>query len=221
VTEVTDCQACAQTARGLTCGVYFCAHGLTRRVGERVLFSDLSLTVNRGEVVVVQAPSGAGKTLLLRLLAWLDPADAGSVELEGVSPPRMGVPTWRSRVVYVGQRPAPLRGCALDFLREVQGFASHRRGRDAVEIAQGWGMAKENWQQPFAKLSGGEQQRLLLAMALSQEPDVLLLDEPTSALDAAVVDTVERTLRGCTAVWVTHDAEQARRVGTRVMELSP
>ncbi|OGR11113.1 MAG: hypothetical protein A2341_21875 [Deltaproteobacteria bacterium RIFOXYB12_FULL_58_9] len=82
-------------------------------------------------------------------------------------------------------------------------------------------MAKENWQQPFAKLSGGEQQRLLLAMALSQEPDVLLLDEPTSALDAAVVDTVERTLRGCTAVWVTHDAEQARRVGTRVMELSP
>jgi ABC-type iron transport system FetAB ATPase subunit len=199
------------------------ANKLTRRINGRILFRDLSFTVDRGDTLVVHAPSGAGKTLLLRLLAWLDPPDDGGVTLEGRTPVEWGVPSWRAHVTYVAQRPPRVIGTAATWLAAVAELAVQRARStsDAREHAATWGLPASIWEQPFAELSGGEQQRLALAVALSREPDVLLLDEPTSALDVDVARRVEASLRGRTLVWVTHDATQTGRVGGRVLELAP
>jgi len=199
------------------------AENLTRTVNGRTLFRDLSFTVERGETLVVRAPSGAGKTLLLRLLAWLDPLEDGGVTLAGKTPVEWGVPVWRSRVTYVAQRPPKMNDTAAAWLTAVTELASQRdrNTSDAHAHAASWGLPAQAWGQPFSELSGGEQQRVAMAIALSREPDVLLLDEPTSALDLDVAKRVEASLRGRTLVWVTHDAVQAERIGGRVLELVP
>ncbi len=199
------------------------AHDLTRRVNGRTLFADLSFALEDGESLLVRAPSGAGKTLLLRLLAWLDAPDRGAVRLRGRTPEEWGVPAFRARVTYVAQRPPRITGTAEDWLAAVAGLTG-QRGRtpgDARAYGEAWGLADDVWRQSFAELSGGEQQRVALAVALSREPEVLLLDEPTSALDLDVAVRVEESLGGRTRVWVTHDDAQAERVGGRIVELSP
>ena len=82
------------------------ARGLTRRVGDRVLFGGLDLSVRAGAALRVTGASGSGKTSLLRVLAWLDAPDTGTLTLDGRSPSAWGAPVWRSRVALVAQEPA-------------------------------------------------------------------------------------------------------------------
>jgi ABC-type iron transport system FetAB ATPase subunit len=199
------------------------AEKLARQIGERTLFRDLSLSLDAGETVVIRAPSGAGKTLLLRSLAWLDPPAAGRLTLDGRTPVEWGAPEWRARVTYVAQRPPKLTGTAAEWLAAVAEIKSQcaRSASDPRAHTEEWGLAPGVWEQPFGELSGGEQQRVALAVALSRQPQVLLLDEPTSALDLDVARRVEATLAGRAKIWVTHDAAQTERIGGRVMELAP
>ncbi len=185
------------------------------------MFEDFSLTLDAGESVVIEAPSGAGKTLLLRLLAWLEPPDQGMVRLDGRTPSEWGVPEWRSRVTYVAQRPSVLNGTPAEHAAHVARLVAQRsRGaRDPIEIGLRWDLPAAVWSRPWARLSGGEQQRAALAISLSRQPDVLLLDEPTSALDADAAGKVEQDLRGRQLIWVTHDATQAKRVADRAVGL--
>ncbi len=191
------------------------ARGLTRRVGDRVLFAGLDLEVGPGLACRVAGPSGSGKTQLLRCLARLSPLDEGTVTLGGRTSEAWGAPAWRAEVCYVAQRPPSLAGTAAEQVARVAGLAA-QRGREAedpVPIAERWGLPASAWRQPWTELSGGEQQRAWLALVLSRRPAVLLLDEPTSALDPEATVAVERTLAGRAVVWVTHDAAQAERVG--------
>jgi ABC-type iron transport system FetAB ATPase subunit len=145
------------------------------------------------------------------------------VILDGRTPETWGVPVFRSRVTYVAQRPPQLAGTAAAWLAAVSELTA-QRGRqtsDARIHGEAWGLPASAWDQPFSELSGGEQQRVAMAIALSREPDVLLLDEPTSALDLEVAKRVESSLRGRTLLWVTHDDPQTERVGGRVLELVP
>ena len=185
------------------------------------MFEDYSLVLDAGESVALKAPSGAGKTVLLRLLAWLDPPDQGTVRLDGRSPGEWGVPAWRARVAYVAQRPAVLNGTPAEHAAQVGRFAAQqsRTEGDPIDIAARWGLPAEVWSRPWARLSGGEQQRAALAIVLSRRPEVLLLDEPTSALDDESAAVVEEDLRGRQFIWVTHDASQAKRVAERVIGL--
>jgi len=199
---------------------HFAAEGLGRAVGDRVLFHGLSFELAQGETLAVLAPSGSGKTLLLRLLAGLDPLPAGSVRLDGRPQEEWPMPAWRSRVVYCPQTPPSLPGSPADFAAEMAGWAARkeRPPGDAGALAREWGVAGV-WDEPWRKLSGGEAQRAALAIAVASRPDVLLLDEPTSALDEAARDQVEERLAGTTSLWVTHDEAQAERVSGRRLRL--
>ncbi|KAJ2800357.1 hypothetical protein H4R21_003208 [Coemansia helicoidea] len=189
------------------------------------LFYDVGFELHEGEVLVVRGPSGVGKTTLLRCIAQLTPHEAGICVLGGAggpqSPADMGVPQWRADVMYVPQRPAQMPGSPLDLVEHVNSFAVQRARHhyDPIEIAEDWGVSSDLWDKKWAELSGGEQQRIALAIALSCEPRVLLLDEPTSALDPQTTLLVEEVLAARTCIWITHDDAQEARVATRSLTL--
>ncbi len=199
------------------------ARNLTRAVEGRTLFSDLAFSLAEGQTLVVSGRSGTGKTQLLRLLAWLDPPGAAELSLEGRSVRELGAVLWRSRVTLVPQAVPTYPGVPRELATRVATFASQRgrAARDPVVCAARWDLDEATWDQPWSRLSGGEKQRLALALAWSRRPEVLLLDEPTSALDPEAVAAVEADLADCTVVWVTHDKAQAERVGDAFLELSP
>lgn len=172
----------------------------------------VSFDLQDGECVALQGPSGAGKTLLLRSIADLDPNE-GRVKLDGTLREAMPAPVWRKRVTYLATEP----GWWSDTVQE---HFSH--WIDALPLVERLGLPPSCGPWPIQRLSTGEKQRLGLARALMLRSRVLLLDEPTSALDAAstaVVESLiaERILNGTSVMWSTHDNAQARRVGSRVL----
>lgn len=172
--------------------------------------ADLDLAA--GEIVAIRGPSGSGKSLLLRALADLDPAE-GSVTLDGTPREAIPAPDWRRRVAYV---PAE-SGWWSDRVR-----AHFADGADLV-AALGLDPAALEWE--VRRLSTGERQRLAIARALALKPKVWLLDEPTGALDAEAAARVESLLRqgrdeGAAILVVTHDAAQARRLADRTLYMN-
>ncbi|KAJ2780473.1 hypothetical protein GGI15_003530 [Coemansia interrupta] len=192
------------------------------------LFYDVNFDLHENEVLVVRGPSGVGKTTILRCIAQLTPHEAGvcSLATKGDvfrTPLQLGTPVWRADVMYVPQRPAQLAGTPLDFVDMVNSFKvqAEREHYDPIEIAEDWGIAPELWDKKWPELSGGEQQRMALAVALSCDPKVLLLDEPTSALDPQSTAMVEDTLAQRTCIWITHDDLQAKRIASRTLTIRP
>jgi putative ABC transport system ATP-binding protein len=174
-----------------------------------------SFALSMGECIAIRGPSGAGKTLLLRAIADLDP-NAGSVTLEGRDRATIPGPQWRRLVGYVPAEP----GWWAETVGEH--FADWAT---AVDVLKDLGFPDETKTWPISRLSTGERLRLALVRAVIVQPKVLLLDEPTAALDAVSVAAVEsliasRMRAGLAVLWVTHDPAQAGRIADRrfVME---
>src|SRR5271167_411346 len=198
---------------------------LGRSVGDVAIVSDISLDVQRAKLLGIVGASGSGKSSFLRLLNRLDEPTSGTVFLEGQDyrqfPPR----TLRRRVGMVTQRPFLFPGNVASNLR----FGPQQRGEtlsdsevsELLERVGLFGFAARD----VINLSGGEQQRVSLARALANRPEILLLDEPTSALDDQAKTGIEELVRtlvdgnGYTFVLVTHDRGQARRLCDRVAVL--
>lgn len=168
-------------------------------------------------------PSGGGKSTTLRLLNRLIDADAGRVVYDGRDVREREVLGLRREVCLVPQIPALVEGTVADNVAYGPRLAGHSfDARSPLELA---GLDASFAGRDAAKLSVGEQQRVMLARALALEPRVLLLDEPTSALDAGARTAVEETLRALRArtavsiVLVTHDIEQARRMAEYVVRI--
>ncbi|MCB9780340.1 MAG: ATP-binding cassette domain-containing protein [Alphaproteobacteria bacterium] len=195
------------------------ATDLCRRVEGRVLFEGLALAVEEGEALRIAGPSGCGKTSLLRLLGWLDRPDAGEVLLSGRTARDWGGPAFRARVAFVAQQPARLPGTPADTVAWLRGIHHARVEEDPVALAEGLGLPAARWDQPWTQLSGGEAQRVALALALCRRPEVLVLDEVTSALDPEAAAAVVQALRGRTVVLASHDARVAEALGAREVAL--
>ena len=191
------------------------------RAGKLVL-RDLSTRLPVGASSIV-GPSGSGKSTLLRLLNRLADPEEGRVVYEGKDVRELDPLALRREVCLVPQLPALIEGTVHDNVAYGPRLAGHSfDARSCLELA---GLDPAFEERDAAKLSVGEQQRVMLARALALDPRVLLLDEPTSALDRTARDAVEATLQGLRArtaistVVVTHDMEQARRLAGYVVRI--
>ena len=179
--------------------------GLRTKAGGPVAFS-----LQGGQVVAVRGPSGSGKSLMLRAIADLDPAD-GTVTLGGTERAQIAATEWRRRVAFV---PAET-GWWAD--RVGDHVADGAASKPLIE-ALGVDPAALDWEVRW--LSTGERQRLGIARALALEPEVWLFDEPTAALDGEAAGLVEQVIaqgrrRGAAILMVTHDPGQAERMADR------
>lgn len=195
--------------------------------GRQWLLEDVSLEIGPGERLAVVGASGSGKTLLLRALALLDPFDRGEVRWRDRPVRRDEIPAFRRQAVYLHQRPALLEETVEAALRRPFSLRSHRAGRFDRDRVLHW-LREFDRDDSFLKkrvpdLSGGEIQITALLRAIQLDPALLLLDEPTAALDSRTTSTTEQLLDrwveesadARALVWVSHDAEQARRVARR------
>ncbi len=194
--------------------------GLDR--GGKTVLDSLDAGIPPGATAIV-GPSGAGKSTLLRLLNRLADPDRGEVSYRG-RPLRSYEPlALRREVSLVPQLPALLAGTVESNLRYAAELAGEEL--DAERTLGLAGLDPSFAERDVARLSVGEQQRAMLARALAQRPRVLLLDEPTSALDHAARDRIEATLAELrreleiSIVFVSHDPEQARRLGDWVVRI--
>jgi ABC-type multidrug transport system ATPase subunit len=177
---------------------------------QRLHVGPVDLQVAAGECVAIQGRSGSGKTVLLRMVADLDP-HAGECRLAGQPCSHLPAPAWRRSVTYV----------AADSGWWAEGIAEHFPDPQPVRaLLPRVGLPEEALGWPVARLSTGERQRMALLRALTAGNRALLLDEPTSGLDAESRDRVEALLRermaaGCAILLVTHDPELAARLARR------
>jgi putative ABC transport system ATP-binding protein len=179
---------------------------------------DLSLAIEHGSTAVL-GPSGSGKSTLLRLLNRLADPEEGRVRFHGDDVRELDPLELRRRAVLVPQLPSPLPGSVADNVR--WGPALRGDEVDALRPLELAGLDPSYADRDAARLSVGEQQRVMLARALALDPEVLLLDEPTAALDDRSKRGVEETLAAlqCSTVLVTHERAQADRLARRVVEL--
>ena len=196
---------------------------VTVTFGPVVAVDEVSLDVAPGEVVALLGPSGCGKSTLLRVVAGLEPAQAGSVAWDDVD--LVGVPVHRrgfGLMFQDGQLFAHRDVTGnIDFGLRMAGMPRADRTERVAELLDLVGLTGLQ-QRTVDTLSGGEQQRVALARSLAPRPRLLLLDEPLSALDRSLRDRLGTELHdilrrtGTTALYVTHDHDEAFTVADRV-----
>ncbi len=190
------------------------AQGLVKRYGEREALRGVSLSADPGELVAIIGPNGAGKTTLLSILAGILKPDAGDVASSN------------GAVGWVPQQAALYRRLTVEenllLFARLEGHEDPRGSVDEMLELTGLG---ERRGEIVARLSGGNQQRINIAIGLLSRPAVLLLDEPSVGLDprqrARLWEFVSALAgRGTTVIFSTHDIQEAERYGGRVLVLA-
>ena len=201
---------------------------VNKHFGELHVLRDISLTVQKGEVVVIIGPSGSGKSTLCRTINRLETIDSGEIFIEGVPLPQegRGLAELRSQIGMVFQsfnlfaHMSVLDNVTLAPVGVLKKSKKAAR-EEAMALLERVGVADQAKKVP-AQLSGGQQQRAAIARALAMHPKAMLFDEPTSALDPEMIGEVlnvmmELARDGMTMVVVTHEMNFARRVSNRVI----
>ncbi len=199
--------------------------GVTKRYGALEAADQVTFSIPSGELLALVGASGCGKTTTLRLIAGLESPDAGELLLNGrrVGWPGGGVPPEDRRVGMVFQDYAlfPHLSVNGNLAFALHGWKPAERDARIAAMLDLVGLAAQGGRYPH-ELSGGQQQRVALARALAAGPSVVLLDEPFSNLDAALRREMRAEVRrilkeaGATAVFVTHDQEEALSIADRV-----
>lgn len=214
------------------------ASGVQKSFSGKEILKDITITVQKGEVVCILGPSGSGKSTFLRCINWLEQPDAGEIRLAGE---RVGfrpgghikmsdseLAKMRTRMGMVFQHFGLWPHLSvIDNIIEapvhVQGRPAKEARAEAEVILQKVGLLEKKSAFP-AQLSGGQKQRVGIARALAMRPELLLFDEPTSALDPELVGEVFAVMKslaqdGYTMVIVTHEMQFARDVADRIIFL--
>jgi len=200
---------------------------LSKRYGTFQAVNDVSFDVPAGQLVALLGPSGSGKSTILRIIAGLETAETGTVELTGED--ATAVPIQHRGVGFVFQHYALFRHMTVRDniafglrVRKLPKAEIRARVDELLDLVQLTGYATRYPSQ----LSGGQRQRVALARALAPRPKVLLLDEPFGALDAKVRDELRTWLRRLhdevhvTSLFVTHDQQEAFEVADQVVVLN-
>lgn len=199
-----------------------------KHFGDLHVLKDVSLSVGKGEVVVVIGPSGSGKSTLCRAINRLETIDSGEILIEGKPLPQEGreLAAMRAELGMVFQsfnlfaHMSILQNVTLGPV-EVLGLSKAEAEQRAMGLLDRVGVASQANKVP-AQLSGGQQQRVAIARSLAMHPKAMLFDEPTSALDPEMINEVldvmvDLARQGMTMIVVTHEMNFARRVADRVV----
>ena len=199
-----------------------------KHFGDLHVLKDVSLSVGKGEVVVVIGPSGSGKSTLCRAINRLETIDSGEILIEGKPLPQEGreLAAMRAELGMVFQsfnlfaHMSILQNVTLGPV-EVLGLSKAEAEQRAMGLLDRVGVASQANKVP-AQLSGGQQQRVAIARSLAMHPKAMLFDEPTSELDPEMINEVldvmvDLARQGMTMIVVTHEMNFARRVADRVV----
>jgi len=206
-------------------------HDVHKSFGALEVIRGITLTIDRGSVVVVCGPSGSGKSTLIRMVNRLESPTKGEILVDGVSSSTAkgeDLRRLRTGVGFVFQQfnlypHMTARQNVTLALRKVLGKTKTEADVVAEEVLAQVGLSDKADSLP-GQLSGGQQQRVAIARALATKPDLLLFDEPTSALDPEMIGEVLTVIRnlahhGITLVVVTHEMGFARTVADRILFL--
>lgn len=205
--------------------------GIYKSFGDTEVLKGVDVSVEEGDIVGIIGSSGSGKSTLLRCINFLEHADAGQMELDGVSfdvknPGKQNILYMRRNTAMVFQqfnlfKEKNARENVMMGLTHVQNKSKEEAAKIADDLLDKVGLSERKEFFP-SQLSGGQQQRVAIARALAQSPKILCFDEPTSALDPELTGEVLRVIRGLaeqktTMVIVTHEMSFARGVSDQVI----
>ncbi len=201
--------------------------GATKRFGGKTALDDVSLEIAPGEFFTLLGPSGCGKTTLLRAIAGFNDLTAGDIRFDGADV--LHLPAWRRGIGFVFQNYALWPNKTV-FENVAYGLRIRRKDEATIrlKVAEALAMVRlvDVEKRYPGEMSGGMQQRIAIARALVVDPPILLLDEPLSNLDAKLRVSLRRDIRdiqkrlGLTAVYVTHDQEEALEISDRIAVMS-
>ncbi len=202
---------------------------LKKSYGQNQVLKDISITVEKGEVISIIGSSGSGKSTFLRSINLLETPTDGQILYHGQDVLAKGynLPHYREKLGMVFQSFNLFNNLnVLENAIVAQTTVLKRERSEAERIAKEnlnkVGMTEQYWTAKPSQLSGGQKQRVAIARALSIDPELILFDEPTSALDPEMVGEVLKTMKdlaksGLTMIIVTHEMEFARDVSDRVI----
>ena len=202
--------------------------GVVKRFGTNTVLDDVSMNVERGEIIAVIGRSGSGKSTMLRCINGLEPVQGGTVVVDGetVSAPGADLRALRQRVGIVFQSYNLFPHLSVEknitlAPRVVKGIEPGTARELALGVLKRVGLAEKIDAYPD-QLSGGQQQRVAIARSLAMQPQLMLFDEITSALDPELTGEVLKVLEqvaaeGMTMMLVTHEMGFARRVASRLI----
>ncbi|MFT7322489.1 MAG: iron(III) transport system ATP-binding protein [Psychrobacter glaciei] len=198
---------------------------VTKKYDGKVIFEDISLKVNKGEIVSILGPSGCGKTTLLHIILGLTDISSGRLAYDNEDITRVPMKHRGFNIVFQDYALFPNLNVKQNIeygLRNRPNVSTQAEVDELVDLLE----IKPHLNKRISQLSGGQKQRVALARTLVMKPKILLLDEPLSALDGVIKETIKARIREIaeryelTTLIVTHDPEEAMTLSDRILLLS-